>query len=129
MMTILKERSSELAGTGFEPAMRGLEPAGMGFEPAGRASELVEGASKLAERTPDPAGRASEPAEMSFEPAGWVSESCGRALDHLSGRTSDLTVTTSEPAESPGGWREKDRLNGASLVCGGTIGHRRLYGP
>ena len=79
-----------------------MKPAGKALEPAERALE--------------PPGKALEPAERALEPAGRPFEASWEARSHLRG-------------PGKGGRRKQtDRLNGAFMICGGTIVHRPLQG-
>ena len=77
----------------------------------GPPSKLVEpaalgGLDETWSQLGEPAGRGSDPAGRNLKPGERALKSAGRV---------------SEPAG--GGRRERERQNGAFLVCGGTIGH------
>ena len=86
------------------------------MKPAGKALELAERALEPAERALEPAERALESVERALEPAWRPFEASWAARSHLRG------------PEEEGRRKQTDRLNGAFMVCGGTIGHRPLQG-
>ena len=121
-----------MVGRAVEPAWRAPKPAGRASEEAAalggpriklgepcsqvRGPWIQLGVSRLAGTALIPAERTLELAERALESAGRPFEASWEARSHLRG-------------PGKGGRRKQtDRLNGAFMICGGTIVHRPLQG-